>query len=630
MPNSENQQTGFIDNVKNVWDNRDDIEKNALQEQQYLNLNYARVDDESKDIVSTNAGNFKITIFLSKKYMFDESNFSDDRNIFLKYNDTVKNIYLIDDLSSIGLHGYIDVKNTGSFLDMFLGRHNNYYLVINITEYDEMGKLPKIKYEPYIFDISSCQNLTTPKGEIKGIRLGLIDCFTSIMKNHSIVSVIKRHPNLTTLQSYKEVFEVIIGYVKEHIKINSTTFEKSYVKKDTGEKDSDGNPIYKKEHGFKEKAYELKKDIYFGKNVKSRGTCKNGNDIDAELGTLIKESFSKIKRNASIYEAMQILLQDACTSLKSPESFTKMYGEIGDVLIPFYLKEEYPDRLQFYNSVWYDEIQEGEKEKSPWMKNYNGNGEDFVLRPITMRDIYMPFYIAWGGGKKTGIYEDINPNSSGESDSAPINGYYQREILAMQFNPVDVETARKIWKNVIFLDTSSGGCVANSTLIFFSWFFDFFQNVFLNENGHSSQKRVSNVQPSFHMYSRNIGLPHAENEDNTFNNRFDEYNSYTYASESNDIVKECLRLMGKNVASFVLLNDSYIFKINGDMFRRPNEIVKFGFRGNLGPSMQELSMHTDINFGDHTYLYVKQVVHQFIGNDYYNEITGCKICEVLE
>lgn len=617
-----NDKTGFIDNVKKVWDERDKIKAN---EQQFLNLNYSQVDDSLSDVIPTNAGRYKISIFLAKKFSYDESNFTRDKNIFLTYNDTVTNIYLIDDLSSIGLHGYIDVINKGSFLDIFLGRHNNYYLVINITEYDELGERPKTKYEPYIFDISYCQNLTTPEGEIKGIRLGLVDCITSVMKNHSIASVIKFYPKLNSSPSYKKVFEIIIDYIKEHIKTNTTTFEKTIIQKKTVDKD--GQEKIEKQLGFKQKPYELKKDIYFGENVKSRGDCKNGNDIGAKLDTLVRESFSKIKRNASIYEAMQILLQDACTSLKSPDSFKKMYGEIGDVLIPFYLKEEYPDRLDFYNSIWYDE---SNKKNTPWLKNYNGSGEDFVLRPITMRDIYMPFYVAWGGGKKTGIYEDINPDSTVKSDSAPINGYYQKEILAMQFDPVDVETARRIWKNVIFLDTSSGGGSANSTLIFFSWFFDFFQNVFLNENGQSQEKRVSNVQPSFHMYSRNIGLAHAEKEDDTFNNKFDEYNSYTYASESNDIVKECLRLMGKNIASFVLLNDSYSFKINGNILRRPNEIVKFGFRGSSGPTIQELSMHTDINFGDHTYLYVKQVTHQFIGNNYYNEIVGCKICEVLK
>jgi hypothetical protein len=88
--------------------------------------------------------------------------------------------------------------------------------------------------------------------------------------------------------------------------------------------------------------------------------------------------------------------------------------------------------------------------------------------------------------------------------------------------------------------------------------------------------------------------------------------------------------MGKNLASFTLINDMYTFTLNGNLMRRPNEIVKFGFRNNndvAGTNM--LSMHTDINLGDYTYLYVRRVTHRFIGNDYNNEIVGCKICEVM-
>ena len=82
--------------------------------------------------------------------------------------------------------------------------------------------------------------------------------------------------------------------------------------------------------------------------------------------------------------------------------------------------------------------------------------------------------------------------------------------------------------------------------------------------------------------NRNQKIKHAKTQDGSFNNLFDEYNAYTFASQTEDVVQECLRLMGKNLASFVLLNDNYIFKLNGNMLRRPNEIIKFGFRGSKG------------------------------------------------
>lgn len=121
-------------------------------EKEFLNVCYTKVDGDLNDIIHTNSGNFKITIFLSKKFQFNEEDFKKDSNVFLKYGDTVRNIVLKDKLDSIGLSGYIDVTNTSSFLDIFLQRHNNYYLVMNITECDNNGN-PTTIYEPYIFDI---------------------------------------------------------------------------------------------------------------------------------------------------------------------------------------------------------------------------------------------------------------------------------------------------------------------------------------------------------------------------------------------------------------------------------------------------------------------------------------------
>jgi hypothetical protein len=73
--------------------------------------------------------------------MTKESIFTKEQAIFLKYNDTVKGLVMEDDLDRIGMKGYIDVINKGSFLDVFLGRHNNYYLVVNITKYADSGSI---------------------------------------------------------------------------------------------------------------------------------------------------------------------------------------------------------------------------------------------------------------------------------------------------------------------------------------------------------------------------------------------------------------------------------------------------------------------------------------------------------
>jgi hypothetical protein len=48
------------------------------------------------------------------------------------------------------------------------------------------------------------------------------------------------------------------------------------------------------------------------------------------------------------------MLQDCVTTLKVPKQFSDGYESIGDLLIPFFFKEEYPDRYAVYPSFWID------------------------------------------------------------------------------------------------------------------------------------------------------------------------------------------------------------------------------------------------------------------------------------
>ena len=82
------------------------------------------------------------------------------------------------------------------------------------------------------------------------------------------------------------------------------------------------------------------------------GNIYNGNDTDEDMADLVKATFGKISRNATIYEALTQILQDACTSIKTPSGFKDKYMDIGNVLIPFFFKEEYPDKWGLYHSVW--------------------------------------------------------------------------------------------------------------------------------------------------------------------------------------------------------------------------------------------------------------------------------------
>lgn len=677
----------------------------------YMNQKYALVDEQlNEGLIFTNSGKYKISVFLSPKFLTDEQIFTEKQNIFLKYNDVVREINLMDDIDNIGLKGYIEVDNIGSHLDVFLERHNNYYVIINFTQYqdDENGKeIPKMKYQPYIFDIDRVQNLGSPEWEWKSLRIWLVDIVTSILKTHSIASVIKRKKSLASSQSYKEVFEEIMNYVRDYIKVNTNN------------------------------KYQYHKPLLFNHNTNCMGFAKNGNDVGNDMSSLVGASFKKITKNASIKEAMDILLRDCCTTLKTPAGFKERYMNIGDVLIPFFFKEEYPDPQFMYASTWTNgekasesnnkddadgseqpQQQTQSQKETPTVqtpvadapatdapvetqtppktrdvetppatdektdapvqdsasgntntntntnngqtaggfisslkkgvselfnqkrqlkktggenmlfnKSYGGKANVLINRQMTMRDIYMPFFVSFGSDTYVCVYQDINP-SNDDNDVIPLLGVYQGDLKSFQFDPIDMNSVAKLWKNVIFLDCNGGAICANSTLIFFSWFFDYFQEVFLNA---VNKPICSNVMPDFFMLSRNEGIKHASMQGDTFENKFDEMNAYTYATQTDDSVKECLRLMGKNLASFTLINDRYTFKVNGNLFRRPNEIIRLGYKGfRENEGMQMLSYHTGLNFNDMTYLYVRRVTHIFKGSMYDNLVQCCKICEVFD
>jgi hypothetical protein len=102
------------------------------------------------------------------------------------------------------------------------------------------------------------------------LRIWLVDIITSILKNHSIASVIKFNKGLTSSDSYKDVFTKIMEYVRNYIKVNTNN------------------------------KYEFHKPLLYQSNMYCFGTAKNGYDVGASMGDLIKASFKRISKNASI------------------------------------------------------------------------------------------------------------------------------------------------------------------------------------------------------------------------------------------------------------------------------------------------------------------------------------------
>lgn len=669
--------------------------------EKFLNYAFACIDeDEESYTVFNNEQSLKIVCLFVPKFKKGEDIVNPEDIIKLPYSEVVKEIILDDKLDSIGVTGSIIVSNTGSILEGVFERHNNYYLVINITEQVGSGS---IKYEPYICDITSVQNITKSFKKEKLVKINFCDIITSILSSHSIASFIKfEGQDITKCRSYKQLFEKIINYVKRFIRINTDNY------------------------------WEYKKDVLYGESTYFDGYKKiNGFDADLDLGELITASFNKIGRNASIYEALQVFLRDCVTSIKMTDEMKAVFEEIGDVLIPFFFKEEYADVNAVYYSLWNegdpakieannpepveneqttqsgtpqpestptgssngsqpataaeeqpqpestdqddtstmsqlassqpqqaattsnaattsskkDETQEEEDKatstKEMTITNYGGKSAALALRHITMRDFFMPFYLCftYRGAGLPFVWEDIN---QGEYPVATLNGNIQDNLQSLTFKSIEKTSVDKHWKNAIFLDASAEASGCNCTLVFFDWFYRFFLKAFLNSSlvrtaastsyvSNGDEKRyISNVIPDFYFFSLLNKVGFAENSsDQTFNNLFDEYNSYTVALTTTDTLNESLREMGKNIASLVLLNDSYSFSLKGNILRRPNEIMRLNIGDLYNGGDSQLNIFPNLSGDSSLYVYVKKVSHIFRGSEYVTGIVASKICESL-
>lgn len=598
---------------------------NAYEADKFMNVQLALLDEDETERTHFNQEkDMKIVCFFVPKIYETKNLYQKDSVVKIPYS-IVDELTIEDRLDSIGVGGYVNIKNDGNALEGIFERHNNYYFVVNITEY--VGDV-SIKYEPYIFDIVSVTNITKPFKKDKVVRIQLVDIITSILSSHSIASFIKfEGTEVANCKNYKVLFSKIINYVKRFIRINNNN------------------------------VYEFKKDVIYDESMMFMGKNKlNGYDADLDVSALVTASFNKIERNSSIYEAMKVFLVDCVTSIKMTDEMKSIFQEIGDVLIPFFFKEEYADVNGIYYNLWHEEqpelkepkkqgenanneeklqgkeLQESKnkisrfKEISLSNPDYAGKSERLVLRNITMRDFFMPFYLCFSYKSNGGpfIWEDINPKSS----ISTLNGSMEDNLQSLTFRAIDKRSVDKRWKNVVFLDGSVEQSGVKHTMVFFDWFYKFFLRAFLNSSLMGGENNyISNVIPDFYAFSGANKIGYAENSnEKTFNNLFDEYNSNTIALTTTDTINESLRAMGKNLASLVLLNDSYMFSLKGNLLRRPNEIVRLSIDSSENGGEQQLNIFTNNNT---LFVYLRQVTHVFKGTTYTNNIVASKICEAI-
>jgi hypothetical protein len=473
---------------------------------------------------------------------------------------------------------------------------------------------------------------------------------SAVCANHHIATLLKlTNGAIATKKTYKEVFAEILDFVKSHIKVNML-----------------GD-------------YDYRKDLFFTDSMIMNEMVRKENDVDEkseneDMSELVKASFARMPQDSTILEAIRILQQDCGRTLKTPKSFAQIYQTAGDLIVPFFFKEEYQVMMPHYGMVWmepesesttnlvsdtfknllkgkFSEAAEDAKtlvrklfsQKMTVNKNYGGKETQLIYRNMTMRDIYMPFFLAFADKKNKSsnstenyIFESINPEVDEKNNYTDYElsfktppGYRHDVIIqGIQSFPYDADVVRKKWKNIVFVDTVNS---TTSVLIFLRWFYNYFCSVFLNNNMSGMVQFFPNLLPSFLAKTSNYGVGEATGEGTTFNALYDSHNSNIFICRTSDSRNEALREMGKNIASFVISNNRYILKMDGDIFRRPNEIIKFtqfsGKHSAISALNSVLTGSFNITGDPYTYLYVTDVKHVFQEDGYYNYVEGCKFCE---
>ena len=75
-------------------------------------------------------------------------------------------------------------------------------------------------------------------------------------------------------------------------------------------------------------------------------------------------------------------------------------------------------------------------------------------------------------------------------------------------------------------------------------------------------------------------------------------------------------------------DDTYQFRVRGNIFRHPNEIIKISNNSSLAAN-PAVAIHTDMANNDFILVYITSVKHTWEGAHYTNDISANKIYERL-
>lgn len=629
----------------------DKIEKADMGlNEKFINVLYKKNTkiDENAFTIFNGKDKIKISILLVSKFLyaqddsvelvFEEGGDKERNAIELLYPKEVEQLMLEDSLDEIGMRGSFILKCEGSRYQALLEKYHQFDLIIGFTLLNADND--KIYLEPYVCNITTIKQISDISDKNKKFLISFVDVLSYTAFNHNFASVRKLAQGaLEGAQNYETLFNTVYDYLVsflQRLTLGKMTFKK----------------------------------VNFLENS------------DVDTSGLVKMTLDRIPQNASVYDALKIISYDACTSIKVSEEMAtqiseefELFEDDQSVLVPLFFKDEYVWLSTPYAGVF---AQEGDNLKNnvEEFKNMSKNGVNMINRALFKRNMYMPFYLAFYENKC--IYESLNPHMDIDEEKLTEEESEYKCILNRYINPVsslnikfpDMLYNNKRWKNMIFLyeDQDKGD---GNFLLKFDWIFNFYNYVFLNSGKNPGQTRFCNIIPDFYINEK-IGLANGsieeskdeqpasegdQSQDNTDNNNsgnnaasqgeeestenvvkltdkdFHEFNSNVVCIKSDTSTVEAQYHIGKMITSFVMLNTAYNFNVEGSLFRRPNEIIKFNKKidgDSLANTDADSATLTSNPLSKYTMMYITNVKHVFNGTSFTNAISANKIYDTFK
>ena len=508
---------------------------------------------------------YQINCYLVPAFLSNEDRFNIEKCVYLQWGRDVVELNIYDILYSFGTKGDMTVIDNNNNVSYALEQFVSYELVINITQ-KVVDNAPVLRYEPYILSIVNVEPVSAPGGNSKVLKVYFEDLLTSTAKKCGFGSFIKVNPGFRNTNSFPESFKVIIDYLQNIILRNN----------------SDAHSYDKK----------IKFDSYEG----------------CDEHTFISHIVDSLEHDNTVYDLLDALCKDSCVPLKLDASITRNFEMIGDVLVPLFCKEEYTDSQNFYYKQLNQEIDD--------LTTVSDNSF-YLYRPITFRNFYMPFSYGFKDDKGV-IAESFSvTNEDNPSDTLTINGTNPIPIDGFESISANMNLVSKRWKNISFISQNANN--GSSRLVYFKWFYEFFNQIFLNGKLDDPSAKVSNVLPPFF-------LAQLENPEISYDKDLAERNSNIILIRNENPIKEILMQIGKSIASLVALNNSYSFTTQGNMLRRPNEIIEL-YMPNDGNEDSPTPIRTDFAMSKSVMLYVTAVIHSWSGTNFKDKVVCNRIYE---